>query len=251
MIEPLVFAIPSYKRAFEQLTLDYLTKLGVPRDMIVMSVQTRDDYDAYRAIGIEARVGRFIYQNGSCVGDNRNNLLNAIPEGTYIVMMDDDIKTLLALDGQKLRPIKTLSEFMQVVSRGFMAAVRNFTVGFGLYPTDNAYYMSNSITPRSIVDGMFIGLINSKVRYDSSFKTKEDYELCCRLIREYGAFPRLNMYVTRAKSHSRGGCEEFWADEEGRICTAARLVGMYPDLLTLNPRRPGEVLMRRSARLRS
>lgn len=251
MIEPLVFAIPSYKRAFEQLTLDYLAKLGVPRDMIVMSVQTQGDYDAYRAAGIEARVGRLIYRDGNCVGENRNNLLDAIPEGTYVVMMDDDIKTLLALDGQKLRPIETFGGFMQVVTHGFMAAARNFTVGFGLYPTDNAYYMSNSITPRSIVDGMFLGLINGKVRYDSSFKTKEDYELCCRLIREYGAFPRLNMYATRAKSRSRGGCEEFWADEEGRIRTAARLVGMYPDLLTLNPRRPGEVLMRRSARLRS
>lgn len=248
MIEPLVFAIPSYKRAFEQLTLDYLAKLGVPRDMIVMSVQTQDDLEAYRAAGIEARVSKLIYRKGSCVGDNRNNLLDNIPEGTYVVMMDDDIKTLVRLDGKRLRPVDTYADFMRVIVRGFTAAAVNFSVGFGLYPTDNAYYMSNSITHRTVADGMFLGLVNTKMRYNASFKTKEDYELCCRIIREYGAFPRLNMYATRAKSRSRGGCEEFWADAEGRISTARRLVSMYPDLLTMNPRREGEVLMRRAAR---
>ena len=48
MLENLVIAIPSYKRDFEQLTLDYLERLEFPKSMIYMSVQTEDDYNAYR-----------------------------------------------------------------------------------------------------------------------------------------------------------------------------------------------------------
>ena len=251
MFDNLIFAIPSYKRDFEQLTLDYLARLNVPREMIYMSVQTESDLKAYKAAGIDQRVGKLIYRLGACVSDNRNTLLDAIPEGHYVVMMDDDIKTIVMLQGGKLVKIEAFDRLMNIIVRGFSAAAKNFTVGFGLYPTDNAYYMSDTVSACTIVDGMFIGLLNTKVRYDARFTTKEDYDLCCRIIREYGAFPRLNMYAARAKSRSRGGCEEFWKDTEGRILTARRLIERYPDLLVPNPRREGEVLMRRDARRRA
>jgi hypothetical protein len=245
MLENLVIAIPSYKRDFEQLTLDYLERLEFPKSMIYMSVQTEDDYNAYRAKGIEERVGKLVYRPGNCVGDNRNTLLDAIPEGHYVVMMDDDVKAITVLHGDKLKPIETLGGLMQIIIKGFSEAAREFTVVFGLYPTDNAYYMSNTISDKCIVDGMFMGLVNTKARFNPQYKTKEDFEFCCRVIREYGKCVRLNSAAARAKSKSKGGCEEFWADGIGRVEAAKMLCAQYPELVAMNTRRTtGEVLMR-------
>ena len=246
MLDNLIIAIPSYKRDFEQLTLDYLERLEFPKSMIYLSVQTEDDYNAYRGKGIDKRVEKLIYRPGTCISDNRNTLLDAIPEGHYAVMMDDDVKTVGMLRGGKLEPIETFGGFMQLILKGFSEAARNFTVGFGLYPTDNAYFMSNTISPKCIVDGMFMGVVNTKARFDPKYKAKEDYEFCCRIIREYGKYVRLNSCAARAKSHSKGGCEEVWADKKGRIEEALMLCAQYPELVTMNTKRTtGEVLMRR------
>lgn len=245
MLDNLVIAIPSYKRDFEQLTLEYLERLEFPKSQIYMSVQTEEDYNAYRAKGIDKRVEKLIYKPGNCVGDNRNTLLDAMPEGHYIVMMDDDVKTITVLSGGKLETVETLGGFMQIIVKGFSEAAREFTVVFGLYPTDNAYFMSNTVSDKCIVDGMFMGLVNTKARFNPTYKTKEDYEFCCRVIREYGKCVRLNSAAARAKSKSKGGCEEFWADSNGRITAAKMLCASYPELVKMNPRRgTGEVLMR-------
>lgn len=246
MFDNLFIAIPSYKRAHEQLTLDYLERVGFPKEMIIMSVQTEEDFQLYKEAGIDKRVGKLLYRPGDCISDNRNALLDFLNVGDYVIMLDDDIKAILSLQNDKLVLIEYFGMLMNLFLRGFAEASKAGTVGFGLYPTDNAYFMSDTVATRTIVDGMFFGLINTRLRFDPRFKVKEDYEFCCRAIEKYGAFVRLNNFATRAKSHSKGGCEEAWADKQGRIDEANFLVSKYPELLIINTRRTtGEVLMRR------
>ena len=239
----IIFGIASYKRADNQRTIAYLDRLGVERQNIILAVQTAKDKAEYEAAGIAQRVGRLVYREGKNVSDNRNTLLDSVPAGTRIVLLDDDINAVCRLAGDKLKPIETGEELYAMLKRGYALAARHRTVGFGLYPVKNAFFMSRGHSERNICIGTFFAIVNTDLRFDTECATKEDYEYCCKAIRRYGAFVRLNDCVCDAQHYTKGGCEEFWNNGTETQRTARRLVGKYPDILTLNPKRPGEVKM--------
>lgn len=238
-----VFAIPSYQRAKKQATLDYFERIGVPSERIYMSVQTEADYNEYRAQGIEGRVARLIYREANCVAANRNTLLDSFPNGKMIVLIDDDVRSVVALNAEgKTDPVESYDGLRRIIVRGFSLAARFSTIAFGLYPTPNGYFMHNSIATRAVIDGQFFGVFNSPERFSLRYITKEDYEFGCRLIRRYGALIRLNMYSTNAGCRTKGGCYDVWKDETGRVGAAQMLCAEYPDIVRMNPHRHGEVL---------
>lgn len=238
--------IPSYKRPEGCKTLDYLEKIGFPRERIMLSVQTQEDEAAYIKSGVAARVGIFLFNKADSAAGNRNTILDHMPEGAKVVLMDDDIVNLDALDAAHktgLRAVETTKEFEAIVERGFRLAEKNRTPCWGVYPVRNAYFMSDGYTGRNIVTTQVMGLIpGKKIRFADALKTKEDYELCCRIIRRYGACVRLNDVTINAPK-SKGGCEEAWRDKEAAKNVADMLCAKYPDILRANPRREGEVLM--------
>lgn len=238
------FGIASYKRPESQRTLSYLERLGVDKSKIIVSVQTRDDKAAYEDAGIAERVGSLVYREGRNVSDNRNALLDSVPDGSRIVLMDDDIKAVCRLSCGVLHPVESPDELEALITRGYALAAKHHTVGFGLYPVKNAYFMSPGYASRSICIGTMLGLTTiSGMRFDPAFSTKEDYEYCCKAINRYGAFIRLNDAVCDAQHYSKGGCEDFWNDTSTVRDTARRLVGRYPGILELNSKKPGEVRM--------
>ncbi|MBQ3551672.1 MAG: hypothetical protein IJA35_00720 [Clostridia bacterium] len=235
--------IASYKRADNQKTLDYLEKLGFPKDRLILSVQTAEDMVEYERHGTKARVGSFLYREANSAAGNRNTILDYLPEGLRVVLMDDDISGVDALDhAGRLRPIETLAEFDAMVERAFELTDKFKTVCFGLYPVGNAYFMSDDYRRRNIVTAAFMGLTVTDARFNDAIKTKEDFELCCRIIRKYGACVRLNGYAIRT-GKSKGGCEEVWKDRAAAERVAELLCAKYPDIVRPNPRRKGEILM--------
>ena len=243
-MQDICFGIASYRRADNQRTLDYLERMGIDREHIIMSVQCEEDRAQYERAGIGKRVGRLIYRAGKNVSDNRNTLLDSVPPGTKLVMLDDDINAICRLDGNGLRKVEDRDEFYFMLKRGYALAARHRTVGFGLYPVKNAYFMSAGYAERNVVIGTLFAIVNTDLRFDAEMATKEDYEYCCKAIQRYGAFVRLNNYVCDAQHYTKGGCEEAWNDKEELYRTARRLAGRYPDILSINPRRPGEVKMK-------
>ena len=239
------FGIASYKRADNQKTVAYLESLGVPRNNIILSVQTAADYDAYRAAGIEKRVGGLIFRPGGNASQNRNNILDNVPAGTKIVLLDDDIMSLCKLKGDALEAITTGEEFYKALETGYKLAAKYKTIGFGVYPVCNAFYMSNKHRDRYIAVGTLLGITNTSLRFDPQTDTKEDYQFCCEAIRKYGAFVRMDNYSCKAQHYTSGGCEEFWDDTAGIERTARRLAARYSDIIELNPKRKGEVRMKR------
>lgn len=239
------FGIASYHRPDNQRTLDYLERMGIDREHIIMAVQCKEDKAQYEKAGIGSRVGRLIYQAGRNVSDNRNTLLDSVPPGTRLVMLDDDINAVCRLDGKGLRKIESRDEFYSMLKKGYALAARHRTVGFGLYPVKNAFFMSNGYAERNVVIGTLFAIVNTDLRFDTEMATKEDFEFCCKAIRRYGSFVRLNNFVCDAQHYTKGGCEDAWKDSEGMKRTAKRLVGKYPDILSLNPKRPGEIQMKK------
>ena len=235
--------IASHNRAGKQLTLDFLYSIGIPKERITMSVQCEKDFLEYKAAGVADRVGAFIYERAETAAGNRNTLLNHTAPGEKIVLIDDDIRYISRLNGKTLAKISTLAAFDHMIEKGFAMARKHKTVGFGIYPVHNAYFMSKGYTERNIVDAGLFAITNTDMRFDAELATKEDYEFCCRAIRKYGTFIRLNDYAVNSPAGHKGGCEEAWSDKAETARVARRLVGRYPDILTLNPKRPGEVKM--------
>ncbi len=237
------FGIASYKRADNQRTIKYLERIGVDRRYVILSVQTAEDKERYEKAGITKQVGKLIYRDGKNVSDNRNNLLDSVPAGTRLVLLDDDINSIDKLKSDKLCPIETAEELYAMLKTGYKLAAKHKTVGFGLYPVNNAYFMSNGYKERNVVIGTLFAIVNTDLRFNPDIATKEDFEYCCKAIKRYGAFIRLNNYACNAQHYTKGGCEEFWNDNAEIMRTARRLVGLYPDILSLNSKRPGEVKM--------
>lgn len=235
--------IPSYKRADNQRTLDYLEKIGIDKTQIVMSVQSGSDYEEYAAKGISQRVDKLLYRPGDNVSDNRNTILDYFPTGTKIIMLDDDINSIKKLINNELVSIETREDFEKLIHYGFSLVARHKTAGFGLYPVCNAYFMNNKYQSRSVVIGTLFAVINTDLRFNREADTKEDYEYCCETIKRFGGFIRLDNYTCDAQHRTKGGCEKFWLNEEKNIRNAKRIVMMYPDIVKHNPRRPGEIIM--------
>lgn len=221
------FAIPSYKRDFEQLTLDYLENMGVDREHIFISTQTEEDYYKY----IEKYSGRanILFKEGSCVSDNRNALLDNFEIGTKIVMLDDDLKYIGHLVNNKIKPFEK-EELFEFIDDAFNYAEKNHAIVWTGYPVENAYFMKPTIDKKNFGVGCIMGIIVDKYRFDREFKIKEDFEYCLHTIKDGCNAIRFNFIHAVGKHKSKGGCEEFWKKDLDTECTKKILL-RYPDLI--------------------
>jgi len=219
--------IASYKRPEASRTLDYLDSLGFPKERRILSVQTEEDRDAYTRSGLNERVGTFLYREASTAAGNRNTILLNVPEGTNVVFMDDDIKQVV-MEDLGLVPLDTLEKFERMCKLGFATAQKNRTICFGLYPVANAYFMRGGYKKAAICVGTLIGMVATPgITFCEELQTKEDYELCCRIIRKYGACIRLDRFACDALHYSKGGCEDAWKDKSGVIRLPEAEKGWY------------------------
>jgi hypothetical protein len=242
--EDVLFGIPSYKRSGEQRTLEYLLGLGVPKKSIIMSVQTKEDSQLYHEAGWPKQVGRFIFREANNTAGNRNTILDSLPALSKILFMDDDVVGIDVLSDDELKPITERAEFETLVRLGFTYATKYKTIAWGVYPIRNAYFMSTKLKLRTLCNGYIFGMIQAGWRFDEQMNLKEDYELSCRIIKQFGNMPRLNCYVGNPGTKIHGGCEEYWKDDKLQKQAFDRLMLLHGDLLRPNPRRKYEVLMK-------
>lgn len=220
-----VFGIPSYKRSEEQLTLSYLEDMGYSKTDIYISTQTPEDYEKYREkYGERANI---IYHEGSCVSDNRNTILNHFPIGQKIIMLDDDIKYIGTLKEKRIEPL-TKEELSKFIADAFTYCEKNRALIWGGYPVENYYFMKRTIDKRNLLIGTILGIINSKYRFNSEFKIKEDFELCLHMMKDGYNCVRFNFLHAPAKHKTAGGCMEDWEKDEE--CTKKILL-KYPNLI--------------------
>ena len=238
-------AIPTYQRSKKQKTLAYLERIGIDKNLIVMSVQNEKDLEDYTNEGIADRVGELIYREGNYLSDNRNNLMDHFRVGEKIIMLDDDITMIHKKENGKLVDVDSIEGFEHIVDLGFALCSKYRTKGFGLYNVDNAYFMRNNFSEKAISIGTFFGLIVGEERFCTKILTKGDFEYCCQIIRKTGRFIRLNNYSTKAGHFDSDGCANARKDEARYISDAETLVSMYPELLKINTRKKAEVIFRR------
>lgn len=236
------FGIPSYKRCGKVRTLDTLLRYGVDASKIVISTQTMEDYEQYtKEYG---HICKVIYADGCNASCNRNTLIENI--GNHrMVLLDDDIKSIEILSGDRLVDIG--DGFIKFLEYAFTVAVKNNVGLFGIYPVHNPFFMKNNVKLNTFITGPLFGIVNTNLRFNTSMFVKEDIELSLSVISSGKNVLRFNNIAAScgpdsSKSKTSTGCGEHWVHNEKCV---SMLLKRYGDYIKLHPSRPGEVSMRR------
>lgn len=235
-----VFAIPSYNRSNEQLTVEYLRRIGYSKDDIFVFVQNKKDYKEYQKFAIDANIvfGRTTLG----VAANRNAILNYFSNGDKIVMLDDDVKSIKYKKDESLLSIDSKEKLDKFLSKAFLYCKHKDAKMFGTYPVCNAFFMNNLIKDNQIVIGTMLGIIvDHYYMFDEEFSVKEDYELCCRMINDGFNVVRFDGFCVDAKHKTAGGCKDSWEDNDVLKKCCDKLVEKYPKIVAYNAKRENEV----------
>ena len=231
----MIVCIPSYKRAGKITTLQFLDD-AFRKEEIIIGTQTTEDYEEYQALyGSCATV---IYKEAHSVSENRNNLLEYCHTHgiTECLQLDDDISCIMTMHKGKLKG----ESFKELMQSCFDVCRKNNIVMFGGYCCSNPFMMKATAKPNIIV-GMLCGILDTSLRYDTTFRIKEDYELSLRLMSQGKNVIRFNSFGAEAKHKTSGGCSEDWNAPDYQKW-ADILVDAYPTLVKHNNKRKGEIL---------
>lgn len=200
-----VVLIPSYHRAERQSTLELISG-AYPDSRIVIGTQCREDYQEYSdRYGDKATI---VYKEGDSVGHNRNTLLEyCCSQGIdKAVMLDDDIRGFIFADKKEIR---TAKDVRLLIDYCMTTATQRKAMVWGTYPVANPFFMKQRVS-NSMLTGTCLGLMNTRLRFDVSFRVKEDYELSLRIINKGGLSLRFNNFAPMAGHKTKGGCEKDW-----------------------------------------
>jgi hypothetical protein len=229
--------IPSYQRADTQSTVELLAG-AYGRDEIILSTQTKEDYEQYRAKWRSKAT--VIYREGHSVGDNRNTLLRWCEENgvKQAIMLDDDISGMQMYNKEVLKDGQSVRKLFETC---FKIAQQCKATVFGSYPVSNPLMMSSTVTVNNIMIGTFLGILDTSLRFDARYRVKEDYELCLRVMSQGGNVLRFNNMAPRARHKSQGGCLADFNDVSRYPIYAQMLMEQYPQYVKANQSKVGEV----------
>lgn len=235
--------IPTYKRKLKEKTLDYLIKIGYPKERIILSTQTHEDY-----VFLKEKYGRFcdvIFGYANNAGANRNNILKKIQKGDWILLLDDDAKCIeyLTTDGN-IRPFDNFKKLDKFCSSIISYSEKNNIKLIGGYPVIYSKdFWKKCIKEKykfdTFIDGMLTLLHYDGNMYNEDFMLKSDYELSLRLISQGNHVMRINNVRINAMSKSQGGCEEI--RKNVKDIYGSLLVDMYPNLITFKKNNKKEI----------
>lgn len=237
-MENYVVAIPSYRRAGKQETLEYFAGLGVPQERIFIFVQTEDDFNAYQRHAEQATI---VHARADRVAAARNNILRHFNGTKNVLMLDDDISAIGILRGGRIEDIRNREVLAKNINRCFDVTRKHGARIFGLYPVYNAFFMSRTISTAVTVNTAIGFCTGFNLRMNETYKTKEDIELCARILNGGGSVFRYNFLAVKAKHRTNtGGCCDVWKSGINKE-SAKRLCRTYPNILAPHTRREDEI----------
>jgi hypothetical protein len=236
MFNPVVFAIPSYRRAtaFANKTLQTLKRNGVDPTLIYCFLSDPKEVDDYKAECVKVDqdyIPNFVESVPTLAG-NRNFIVNYFPEGQKIVWCDDDLVKINFRKNEKV--LEETTNFLYYVHEAFKVCEEKGSWIWGIYAASNPYFMKDNIGEGLYyIIGSCYGTIN---RHSDvalvNLEDKEDFERTLKYYDNDGIVLRLN-YLTVESAYYKepGGMQETRTSE--RIETSARfLAEKYPNYCT-------------------
>lgn len=245
--------IPTYNR-YQIDTFKIL--LGVPREDIYIFINGYTNKEILEAakqkyidnIPEDFKNINVITLETKGIAQARNAILNYFPEGEEIVMIDDDVSEIqeMKFEGLKKKLVNVHTDDILGYFDDFFETLKlNNAKLWGVYPIDNAFYMSKKLNNSGFIIGTMFGVINNKLRFDEELGVKEDYDFTLKNILEYKKVCRFDYITIKAKHYNNdGGCvDQRKLNPEIEYQACKKLVMRYPNLVRINPKRDNEIII--------
>lgn len=169
-------------------------------------------------------------------------LADAFAEGRACVQISDDLRRLRRHSANGGGDAG-LGEVIEAMSA---ACAQTGATLSGLPPTDNEFYTPADPPLRHgvFIVGDLIFVRPSPQRFDRQLKLKEDYDFTLAHREEAGAVRVQTYLASFAHLDNRGGAVPY-RTMEAEAEAIGYLMHKWPGEFRINPRRPGEILMRR------
>jgi hypothetical protein len=246
-----VIAIPSYKRhtTLKKKTMKVLEHYNVPAKLIHIFVANKEEAVLYKQELDAGSYGKIIVGKPG-IKEIRNFMANYFPEGKHIVYLDDDISKLWRCvtkgdpTEKKDNKLVQLESFDTFVKNAFKMSMKTGFHNWGVYPTDNPYFMKPTMKNNSHIStdlkfliGFFTGVINNRKSEIRTISDKEDYERSIKYYLNDGGIIRYNNISCNTRCYKEpGGIQTDRKKENSRV-NANKLIKLYPDFVSINESR--------------
>lgn len=203
-------AIPSYKRpeTIKKKTLSVLEKNNIPSKRITVFVANEDELRDYRESLSKSEYSKDIpiVVGVPTIGAQRNFIENWYPEGTFLMMFDDDVEEVQKkISEQKLEPVDNLEQ--EIIFQGFNECIKHGAKTFGIYAASNAYFMKDRVYTKLcyVIASMFGVIVEHDKFLERYTNHGEDYEYSIRQYIKNGAVVRLDNYTVKSNYYKEDG----------------------------------------------
>lgn len=236
-------AIPTKGRAGQVTTLGLLQGLAGIETTLFVEPDEEKSYEAAEGRLYSCGVVT-IPEGGKGMAYVRNRILEAYPEGSHVVMLDDDIESFLRLSMTTGLKDITGQAIVTQWEQAFKKTEGEGKKLWGVYPISNPFYMKAGQVKRDgFIIGTVMGVIVNSLRFDEQLRLKSDYDYTLQNMETYGGVLRFEYLTVEAKHYGNpGGCNSY-RNETVNAEMVKILMKKWGGMIRENPRRKGEILI--------
>jgi len=228
-------AIPSYKRpeTIKKKTLKVLESHNIDPNRVTIFVANAEELEAYTNSLLDTPYQKLVV-GVPTIGAQRNFIERYYPEGTRLMMFDDDVEEVQRkISEQKLGPIDNLEE--EIIFRGFEECEKVGAKTFGIYAASNAYFMKDRVYTKLcyIIASMFGVIVEHSDDLVRVTNHGEDYEYSIRQYVRNGAVARLDNYTVKSNYYKEDGGLQTIRTKEYVHASITKIAEMFPDLCNM------------------
>jgi len=228
-------AVPSYKRTktIQDKTFKVFDKHNIDPSHVTVFVANDEEMDKYSEALKHHDYGQNIVKGVPTIGEQRNWIEKYYPEGTRLMMFDDDIQEVQRKNDKKLEAIDNLEE--EVIIRGFTEAENVGAKTFGIYAASNAFFMKDRVYTKLcyIIASMFGVIVEHNNYLERVTNHGEDYEYSLRQYVRNGVLCRLDNYTVKSNYYKEEGGLQEVRTKEYVYDSIKKINEMFPELCTM------------------
>lgn len=234
-------------KLLKETTLKYLKMCKIPSNRVYIFVADKEEYAIYTE-GLNKYSYNKIVIAERGMREVRNFIRRYFKNGEYIISIDDDVKSIMYLANNSLKPTYDLKT---IIKGAYINMNKSGSTLWGVYPVKNHFFMSLNISvDLKFILGCFYGFINSNSK-DMLLreKIKTDYETTLLHFNRDNSVLRYNYLCidTKVYSQNKGGIDK--KNRNIKLVNEAvnNLVYRFPHQVKINNNRKSrftEILLR-------
>lgn len=228
-------AIPSYKRpeTIKKKTLRVLESYNIDPSRITIFVADEDELAKYKESLKDTPYGNIVV-GVHTIGAQRNFIEKYYPEGTKLVMFDDDVEEVQKkISEQKLGRLEDLEN--DFIIKGFEECEKVGAKTFGIYAASNAYFMKERVYTKLcyVIASMFGVIVDHDPFLERVTNHGEDYEYSIRQYVKNGAVVRFDYLTVKSNYYKEDGGLQTIRTKEYVYESIKKIAELFPDLCTM------------------